>query len=73
MSYWILCLFPDMDTTPIRPMYEMQWWSQDKDHLKAWQKGNSQSHSTLLHLETSTKKMALAQKFANNKKSTILT
>jgi len=41
MSYWILCLFPDMDTTPIRPMYEMQWWSQDKDHLKAWQKGNT--------------------------------
>ena len=41
MSYWILCLFPDMDTTPIRPMYELQWWSQDKDHLKAWQKGKA--------------------------------
>jgi len=41
MSYWILCLFPNMDTTSIRPMYERQWWSQDKDHLKAWQKGNT--------------------------------
>ena len=41
MSYWILSLFPHMDTQPIRPMYEIQWWSQDKDHLKAWQKGNT--------------------------------
>ena len=40
MSYWILSLFPHMDTLPIRPQYEIQWWSQDKVHLKAWQKGN---------------------------------
>merc|ERR1719273_629331 len=41
MSYWILSLFPNMDTQPIRPQYEIQWWSQDKVHLKAWQKGNT--------------------------------
>ena len=41
MSYWILSLFPHMDTRPIRPMYEIQWWSQDKGQLKAWQKGNT--------------------------------
>ena len=40
MSYWILSLFPHMDTLSIRPQYEIQWWSQDKVHLKAWQKGN---------------------------------
>ena len=41
MSYWILSLFPDMDTQPIRPQYEIQWWSENKKHLKAWQKGNT--------------------------------
>ena len=41
MSYWILSIFPDMDTQPIRPQYEIQWWSENKKHLKAWQKGNT--------------------------------
>ena len=39
MSYWILSMFPNMDKKSIRPQYENQWWSKDKDHLKAWQKG----------------------------------
>ena len=34
-------LFPEMDTQPIRSQYEMQWWSQNKEYLKAWQKGNT--------------------------------
>ena len=39
MSYWILSMFPNMDKKSIRPQYETQWWSKDKAHLKAWQKG----------------------------------
>ena len=39
MSYWILSLFPDMDSQPIRPHYEMQWWSDNEVHLDAWKKG----------------------------------
>jgi len=41
MSYWILSLFPDMDSQPIRPHYEMQWWSDNEVHLNAWKKGNT--------------------------------
>ena len=41
MSYWILSLFPDMDSQPIRPHYEMQWWSHNEVHLDAWKKGNT--------------------------------
>ena len=39
MSYWLLSMFPNMDKKSIRPQYENQWWSKDKAHLKAWQKG----------------------------------
>ena len=39
LSYWLYTLFPNMHSTAIRPPYQKQWWSSDKEHLRAWQKG----------------------------------
>ncbi|XP_053304990.1 deoxyribodipyrimidine photo-lyase-like [Spea bombifrons] len=39
LAYWLLVLFPDMPTEPIRPAYKSQRWSGDQDHLRVWQKG----------------------------------
>ena len=41
LSYWLYTLFPNMHITSIRPPYAKQWWSSDKEHLKAWQKGKT--------------------------------
>lgn len=41
LSYWLLCLFPNMDKEPIRPPYAKQRWNLNKSDLKAWQKGNT--------------------------------
>ncbi|XP_077982364.1 deoxyribodipyrimidine photo-lyase-like [Glandiceps talaboti] len=41
MAYWLLSLFPEMASEPMRPHYQFQRWSRNKDHLKAWQKGNT--------------------------------
>jgi len=41
MAYWIFTLFPNMHKEPIRPQYADQWWSKDKVHLKAWQRGRT--------------------------------
>ncbi|KAG8437639.1 hypothetical protein GDO86_008379 [Hymenochirus boettgeri] len=39
LAYWLLVLFPHMPSEPIRPAYKNQRWNNDKNHLKAWQKG----------------------------------
>nr|KAG5707978.1 hypothetical protein BaRGS_025116 [Batillaria attramentaria] len=41
LSYWLLTLFPEMPSKPMRPHYQAQRWSQDKSHLRAWQKGKT--------------------------------
>ena len=41
LSYWLLKLFPDMDSEFIRPPYKEMVWNTDKDVLKKWQKGNT--------------------------------
>ncbi|KAL4235719.1 hypothetical protein ACF0H5_004111 [Mactra antiquata] len=41
LSYWLLHVFPDLPYSPTRPQYKHQRWSQNKSHLKAWQKGNT--------------------------------
>ena len=41
LSYWLYTLFPHMHSTPIRSAYSKQWWSSDKEHLKAWQNGKT--------------------------------
>ncbi|XP_069824581.1 deoxyribodipyrimidine photo-lyase-like [Dendropsophus ebraccatus] len=39
LAYWLLVLFPDLHVEPVRPAYKSQRWSNDKQHLRAWQKG----------------------------------
>uniref|UniRef100_A0A8C5MZZ1 Photolyase/cryptochrome alpha/beta domain-containing protein n=1 Tax=Leptobrachium leishanense TaxID=445787 RepID=A0A8C5MZZ1_9ANUR len=39
LAYWLLVLFPEMSTEPIRPAYKSQRWSANQKHLQAWQKG----------------------------------
>nr|BDH80343.1 cryptochrome-6 [Xenopus tropicalis] len=39
LAYWLLILFPDMPSEPVRPAYKSQRWSSDLNHLRAWQKG----------------------------------
>jgi len=41
LSYWLLKLYPDMDTEPIRPPFQHMWWNQDKALLKRWQRGRT--------------------------------
>ncbi|XP_060552070.1 LOW QUALITY PROTEIN: deoxyribodipyrimidine photo-lyase-like [Ruditapes philippinarum] len=41
LSYWLLSVFPDLPHAPTRPQYQYQRWSNNKVHLKAWQKGNT--------------------------------
>lgn len=41
LSYWLLSVFPDLPYAPTRPQYQFQRWSNNKAHLKAWQKGNT--------------------------------
>ena len=41
LSYWLYTLFPNMHLTAIRPPYAKQWWSSDKEHLKAWKYGKT--------------------------------
>ncbi|XP_045159044.2 deoxyribodipyrimidine photo-lyase-like [Mercenaria mercenaria] len=41
LSYWLLSVFPDLPYAPTRPQYQHQRWSDNKIHLKAWQKGNT--------------------------------
>ncbi|KAH3779326.1 deoxyribodipyrimidine photo-lyase-like [Dreissena polymorpha] len=41
LSYWMLSVLPDLPSEPSRPQYIHQRWSQNKTHLKAWQKGNT--------------------------------
>ena len=41
LSYWLMILFPKMDSISIRPPYENMRWNYDKKALKAWQKGRT--------------------------------
>ncbi|KAJ8302712.1 hypothetical protein KUTeg_019108 [Tegillarca granosa] len=41
LAYWLLTLWPDLPVEPTRPHYKHQRWSDNKAHLKAWQRGNT--------------------------------
>ncbi|XP_049429831.1 deoxyribodipyrimidine photo-lyase [Epinephelus fuscoguttatus] len=41
LAYWQLTLFPDLPWESLRPPYKALRWSNDRGHLKAWQKGQT--------------------------------
>ena len=41
LSYWLYTLFPQMHSMSLRPPYAHMWWSDNKEHLKAWQDGQT--------------------------------
>ena len=41
LSYWLLSMFPDMDSQPIRPPFAHMAWNTDRSLLTKWQRGNT--------------------------------
>ncbi|CAH2324541.1 Hypothetical predicted protein [Pelobates cultripes] len=41
LAYWLLVLFPEMPTEPVRPAYKSQRWCSNQIYLEAWQKGKT--------------------------------
>uniref|UniRef100_A0A8C8HTH6 Photolyase/cryptochrome alpha/beta domain-containing protein n=1 Tax=Oncorhynchus tshawytscha TaxID=74940 RepID=A0A8C8HTH6_ONCTS len=41
LAYWQLTLFPDLPWESLRPPYKALRWSNERGHLKAWQKGRT--------------------------------
>ena len=41
LSYWLLSMFPDMDSRPIRPPFAHMAWNTDRSLLAKWQRGNT--------------------------------
>ncbi|XP_035497736.1 deoxyribodipyrimidine photo-lyase [Scophthalmus maximus] len=41
LAYWQLTLFPDLPWESLRPPYKNLRWSNDRGHLKAWQRGRT--------------------------------
>ncbi|XP_063294363.1 deoxyribodipyrimidine photo-lyase-like [Pelobates fuscus] len=41
LAYWLLVLFPEIPTEPVRPAYKSQRWCSNQIHLEAWQKGKT--------------------------------
>ncbi|KAM3608883.1 uncharacterized protein V6R79_006216 [Siganus canaliculatus] len=41
LAYWQLTLFPDLPWESLRPPYKALRWSNDRGHLKAWQRGRT--------------------------------
>uniref|UniRef100_A0A3Q3W3J7 Photolyase/cryptochrome alpha/beta domain-containing protein n=1 Tax=Mola mola TaxID=94237 RepID=A0A3Q3W3J7_MOLML len=41
LAYWQLTLFPDLPWESLRPPYKALRWSNDRVHLKAWQRGRT--------------------------------
>ncbi|XP_074532963.1 deoxyribodipyrimidine photo-lyase [Halichoeres trimaculatus] len=41
LAYWQLTLFPDLPWESLRPPYKALHWSNNRGHLKAWQRGRT--------------------------------
>lgn len=41
LSYWLLSMFPDMDSQPIRPPFTNMAWNTDLSQLTRWERGNT--------------------------------